>query len=66
MGGVELGAGCWFESAISRILKLLVKAKDIKGGIFVGNSHDETIGKADRLWNRFKLFQRLGNIGLLT
>ena len=56
LGRGKLGAGCWFESAISRILKLLVKAKDVKSGVFVRNCHHETIGKADRLWNRFKLF----------
>jgi len=48
-------AGCWFESVISRILKLLVNAKDVGGSVFVGNSHHETVSKADRLRNRFKL-----------
>ena len=33
------GAGCWFESVISGILKLPIKSKDITGGVFVGNSH---------------------------
>ena len=45
VGGRKLGAGCWFESAISRILKLLIKAKDVKGCVFVRRRHHEIIGR---------------------
>ncbi len=51
-------ACCRFESAISRILKLPVKAKDIFCAVVIRNGHDDAIGKADIFRLVFELLKR--------
>src|SRR6266700_4653043 len=57
-GRGKLGAGCWFKPAVSRILKLSVKAKDVFCVIVIRNGHNDAVGKADCLRLVFELLKR--------